>query len=396
MELLALQVDVEPVDDVLQALNPVPGSARARQLVRLAGEADHDDGAPQVLQSTEHLFAAGGRRRAVVGLPFDEHERRLDVLDVAERRARAVIVGLLPGRALEPGRLEQREVGGVPPGGPVGDGALRDGRGEPVAVSDQPGGQNASAASAGDAEPVLIDVTAPDEIIHAREQVLRVIPRIAILDDVAELLPVGRAAPGVGIQDDVAPGGHRLELVEEVVAVGGVRPAMNVEDQRIFFAGIEVRRLLHPGLDLPAVEAGIPDFLRLAEIEPGEELVVDVGQPGQLAVATDEIEIADAGRRGDQDHDARAVGCGGPCRHLLVAGGDRLRAPGLDVEAPQVGCALIGDGGDHRVAVRRPEGGRLGAAARGVLVADDAGADVPIEVGRHRPRPGAGRRVGDE
>src|SRR2546428_1009408 len=166
VKLLALQMDVEPVDDVLQTLHAVPGAARARQLVRLAGEADHDDGAPQVLQRAEHLFAAGGRRRAVVRLPLDEHERRLDVRDVAERRPRAEIVGLLPGRALEPGRLEQREIRGVPPRGPVGDGALRNGRGAPVAVPDQPGGPDAPAASAGDAELVLIDVAAPDEIVH--------------------------------------------------------------------------------------------------------------------------------------------------------------------------------------------------------------------------------------
>src|SRR6266571_354497 len=134
VELLPLQVDVEPVENVLQALDAMPGAARAGQLVRLAGEADHDDWAVQVLERAEQLFAACGRRCPVVRLALDEHQRGLDLGDVAQRRAGAEIVRLLPGRAAEPGRLEQGEVGGVPPGRPVGDGALRHGRGETAGV----------------------------------------------------------------------------------------------------------------------------------------------------------------------------------------------------------------------------------------------------------------------
>ena len=105
-----------------------------------------------------------------------------------------------------------------------------------------------------------------------------------VLDDVAEILAVSRAAARVGIEDDVTFGRHPLKFMVEDVAVGGVRAAVNVQDERIFLAWIEVRRLLHPGLNLLAVEARVPDLFRLGEIELREELVVDVRElPGLSA-----------------------------------------------------------------------------------------------------------------
>src|SRR5215475_9461667 len=40
---------IEPTDDVLQALDPVPGLSRPRKLVRLVRKANHDGGNPLVL-----------------------------------------------------------------------------------------------------------------------------------------------------------------------------------------------------------------------------------------------------------------------------------------------------------------------------------------------------------
>src|SRR5437899_7877809 len=56
VEFLGFQVNVEPIDDVLQTLHAMPRAARARQLVRLAREAYHDHGAMQILQCPEHLL----------------------------------------------------------------------------------------------------------------------------------------------------------------------------------------------------------------------------------------------------------------------------------------------------------------------------------------------------
>ncbi len=378
MELLPLQMHVEPVQDVLQALDPMPGSARAGQLVRLPREADHHDRAAQVLQGPEHLLAAGRRRRAVVGLPLDEHERCLDRLHVGERGAGPEIVRLLPRRAAEPGRLEQREVRREPPGRPVGDRALRDGRREPFRVPDQPVGEDPAAAPPRDAEPLVVDGTAPDHLVHPRQEIESVVPRVAVLDDVAELLPVGRAAARVRVQHDVATGGHHLELVEEIPAVGGVRPAVNVEDERIFLRGVEIGGLQPPRLDFAAVEAGVLDRLGLAERQRREQLLVDVGQPGELAVPIDQEEIAETRRRRDQRHDPRAVRCCAPGRHLVISGRDHRGAAGPEIEPAQVAGPLVGDRGDDRAPVGGPERRRAGRAARRVLVAHDPGADLPV------------------
>src|SRR5262245_6870869 len=109
---LSLQPLVHPADDVLEPLYAVPRLARSRQFVRLAREADHHRRDLPVLQRAEHLFPAVGRRRPVVGVPEDEHQWGRHVADVGDRRARVIIVRILPRRLPEPRRLEQREVGG--------------------------------------------------------------------------------------------------------------------------------------------------------------------------------------------------------------------------------------------------------------------------------------------
>ena len=61
-------------------------------------------------------------------------------------------------------------------------------------------------------------------------------------------------------------------------AVGDVRAAVYVQNQRIFFMRIEVGRLLQPSLDAFSIEAIVPNLFRLGEIQFGEQLIVDVCQ----------------------------------------------------------------------------------------------------------------------
>ena len=70
-------------------------------------------------------------------------------------------------------------------------------------------------------------------LVHARHQILVVVAGIVELDDVPEILAVVRAAARVRVQDDVALGGHPLELVRERVAVGGMGTAVNLQDERV-------------------------------------------------------------------------------------------------------------------------------------------------------------------
>ena len=88
-----------------------------------------------------------------------------------------------------------------------------------------------------------------------------------ILNDVAKVLAIGRAAARIRIQHDVTLRGHPLKLMIEDKAIGRVRTAMDVQNERIFFVRIKVRRLLYPGVNLPAIETLIPDFVRLSQIE---------------------------------------------------------------------------------------------------------------------------------
>ena len=46
-----------------------------------------------------------------------------------------------------------------------------------------------------------------------------------------------------------------------------MRASVDVEDQRIFLRGIEIRRFLNPGLNALAIEAGVVQFFWFFEIE---------------------------------------------------------------------------------------------------------------------------------
>ena len=61
-----------------------------------------------------------------------------------------------------------------------------------------------------------------------------------------------------------------------MIAVGRVRSAVNIQNERIFLCGIEIRRLLHPGLDFLAVETLIRNLFRLGQVELREKFVVEV------------------------------------------------------------------------------------------------------------------------
>src|SRR5208337_850524 len=117
---------VEPSDDVIEALHPVPGLPRTRQLMRLAREVHHHRWPVHVFQRTEHLLSTTTWRRPPIHIAEDEHHGCIHVLDVGNRRPLDVVLRIIEGRRLEPVWLEQREVCRVPPRCPVRDIALRD------------------------------------------------------------------------------------------------------------------------------------------------------------------------------------------------------------------------------------------------------------------------------
>src|SRR5439155_9906145 len=110
-----------------------------------------------------------------------------------------------------------------------------------------------STASACDSHPRRIDVTSLENLVDAGHQILVVVAGIMELDDVAELLAVGRAAARIGVEHDVTLGRHPVEFVRERVAVRCVRPAVYLENERIFFRRVEMRWLQDPALNPLAV-----------------------------------------------------------------------------------------------------------------------------------------------
>src|SRR5262249_51908014 len=147
-----------------------------------------------------------------------------------------------------------------------------------IGVSYGPVSENAAAAAASDTQLLSVDITTLDEFVDAGHQVEIVVAGIAILNDVAKILSVASRAARVRIEHDVSLGGHPMKLVIEDPSVGGVRSAVNVENQRILLLGIEVGRFLYPGLDLLAVETGVVNFLGSGDVQLRPQVVIRVGQ----------------------------------------------------------------------------------------------------------------------
>src|SRR4029078_11576527 len=100
--------------------------------------------------------------------------------------------------------------------------------------------------------------------IDRAHQIFVVIAGVVVLDDVAEILSVSRAAARVRIDDYVTLCGHPLKLVIKDPAVRRMRSAVNVKYERVLLISIEIRWLLHPGLNLLAIKTRVPDRFRLS------------------------------------------------------------------------------------------------------------------------------------
>src|SRR5205823_1867356 len=133
-------------------------------------------------------------------------------------------------------------------------------------------GEQAAAAPTSYAQFLSVDVTALDQFIHAGHQIFVVVAGIVILNDVAELLAIRRAATRIWIEHDVTLRGHPLKFMIEDVAVGCVRSAVNVENEWVLLLRIKVGRLLNPSLNFLTVKARVPNLFRRRKIQLGKQL----------------------------------------------------------------------------------------------------------------------------
>src|SRR4029077_879831 len=154
----AHQPFIEPSHNIVEPLNPMPRLTRARQLVRLTRKNDHGSRTLQKLERAEQLLPARILWSTIVGLPQNEHYGRVDFLDERNRRPAGVVLRVLKRRRLEPVRLEQSEIAGVPPRGPIRYVALRYRGGKAVGLGNRPIRKYAPTAAAGHPEFFGIDV----------------------------------------------------------------------------------------------------------------------------------------------------------------------------------------------------------------------------------------------
>ena len=206
--------------------------------------------------------------------------------------------------------------------GPARDVALRDGSRKAVGVTNHPVCKQTTAAAAGHAKFFLVDVAALDRFIDPGHQVFEIVAGVVVLDDIAEFLTVTRAAARIWKQHHVAFRRHPLKLVKESVTVGGVRPAVDIQYQRVLFRRAEIRRLLQPGFDHFSVEALVMNLFRLGQIQFREQLVVEMGELLLIgAVLIGHEQIDQASWRGKGVDQFRTVTGRAGSDHRLIAGG---------------------------------------------------------------------------
>ena len=165
-----------------------------------------------------------------------------------------------------------------------------------------------------------------------------------------------------------------------------------------FFEGSKPGRLLDPGGDLAAVEAGVADLLGRGEVEPGEELGVEVGQlAGAGRPGVGEVEVAGRlvgvrARRASFDPSGEAAKAA-TSRSPEVTGEALPVARSNDSRLARPSRATL----STRLEPSLDQAGRVGPEPRGGCWSpDEAAADVVIEVGRQVPRRALGGQVDDE
>ena len=270
----------------------------ADAVVRLGDPHEHRRHLPDPQRLVELLRLR--HRRPPVDLARDEHRRRRHVRDVVDRRALHVVLEVVPRRAREPVVHAARtaHVRRKDPAVPVDDGLLRRGGGEAVRVRHDPGRQHPAAGSSGHEELLFIDVSARNHFIDARHQVVEVVARIGVVDLVPEVLAIAGAPARVRVEDDVARRGEQLDFRAEAVPVVGERAAVDLEQERILAARVEVRRLHDPALDVEPVMRGlVPDLLRLPDRLLREEILVQVREALPVAAPVRDREVRGVVRR---------------------------------------------------------------------------------------------------
>ena len=161
------------------------------------------------------------------------------------------------------------------------------GRAEAIGLPDDPAAQDAPAAAPGDEEVLLVNEATLDQRIDTRHEIVVVVARVGVVDQIAELLPVAGAAPGVGEQDHIAGGGVQLDLRGEAVAVVGEGATVYLEQKGVLLRAVESRWIGDPSLHAaPVMRRVVPDLLDTGKLLAREEVRVEIGNMANGGVTT--------------------------------------------------------------------------------------------------------------
>src|SRR5258708_5842581 len=235
----------------IKHLGDVVGGA-AGDAMGLFGNADENGVHIQELERFVELlgFGNGG---AIVSLPGHDECGRFDFGDEIGEGALHVIAGVVPRKTREPVFSNERDVGSQSKAVPIDDGIEGSGGAETFGILDGPAGKDAAAAATGDEEIVCVDVALGDDGIDTAVEVVKIVARISVMDEVSKIHAIAGASAGIHVENHVTSGGQHLFFKIETVAVVGERTAVNFKNKRIFLGRIEIRRVDDPALDLAIV-----------------------------------------------------------------------------------------------------------------------------------------------
>ena len=271
----------EPTDRAGQEIFAVGRWAATQEEVRtarIAGELGLD---PRFEQCDKHLLALADRA-AVIFFTVDDQRRCLGAVD--EGRGG---VGGIPFPVFVRGRAELRLTEGVADVTraverfEVEARCTANRRLEAIGLPDRPRGHEPAIAIAEDAELILVDIWLLQRLVHDAHQILEILVTPVADDLLGEVAAIGGRAARIGVNHDEPRGGERLLDIVEAPTVEAVRPAVDVENERVALGRIEARRFEEPGFDL-VLAALDREELRGARGMRGEERVVVMGDDRRL------------------------------------------------------------------------------------------------------------------
>src|SRR5260370_39537489 len=92
------------------------------------------------------------------------------------------------------------------------------------------GGEEAAAAAAGDEGIVGVDVALGDKGIDAAVEVVKIVARIGVMDEIGKFFAIAGAAARIQIENDITSGRQHLFFEIKTVAIVGEGTAVNFKN----------------------------------------------------------------------------------------------------------------------------------------------------------------------